>query len=72
MLCGDPERQVAMIFLTNRVYPTDNNIGIRAARQAVGAAVQIALDAVGGRRPRYSFVLILFDCFCLIVRFTFA
>jgi len=52
MICGDPDRDVAMIFLTNRVYPTDANGKIRYARIAVGAAVQEALDAIDGPRPR--------------------
>jgi CubicO group peptidase (beta-lactamase class C family) len=51
MLCGDPDRSVAMIMLTNRVYPSELNTKIGAARRAVGAAVQLALDAVDGARP---------------------
>jgi CubicO group peptidase (beta-lactamase class C family) len=51
MLCGDWDRNVALIMLTNRVYPNESNTKIGAARRAVGAAVQAALDAVDGQRP---------------------
>jgi CubicO group peptidase (beta-lactamase class C family) len=54
MLCGDPDRSVAMIMLTNRVYPNELNTKIGAARRAVGAAVQAALDAVDGARPTHN------------------
>jgi len=44
MLCGDPDRKLIVIFLTNRVYPDPNNIKIRKVRQLFSAAVQQAYD----------------------------
>jgi CubicO group peptidase (beta-lactamase class C family) len=52
MLCGDPDRQIGLVLLTNRVWPDDaRNSQIGAVRRAVGRAVQLALDAVDGPRP---------------------
>lgn len=51
MLCGDPDRSVALVMLTNRVYPSELNTKIGAVRRAVGLELQQALDAVDGRRP---------------------
>ncbi|HSN89001.1 MAG TPA: serine hydrolase, partial [Thermoanaerobaculia bacterium] len=51
----DPERQLFVILLTNRVYPTRENNLIREARPAVADAVVRALDPpgrAGGRRAR--------------------
>jgi len=45
IICGDPERQLIVILLTNRVYPTDANIKIRRVRQLFGNAVQQIYDS---------------------------
>ena len=51
MICGDPTRRIVLVMLTNRVYPNENDIKIRAARKAVGKALQKALDDVIGPHP---------------------
>jgi CubicO group peptidase (beta-lactamase class C family) len=42
----DPEREVYVILLSNRVHPTRENNGIRAVRSRVADAVARAVDAV--------------------------
>jgi hypothetical protein len=43
-LCGDRERELITVFLTNRVYPTYLNIKIEHVRQLFGTAVVNAFD----------------------------
>ena len=43
----DPERELCIIFLTNRVHPTRNNIQIRAVRKVLAQAVLDWVDARG-------------------------
>jgi CubicO group peptidase (beta-lactamase class C family) len=38
-ICADPDRQIFTVLLTNRVYPNDSNIAIRALRQVFNTAV---------------------------------
>jgi CubicO group peptidase (beta-lactamase class C family) len=40
----DPERELYVILLTNRVYPTRENNGIRAVRAQVADAAVRALE----------------------------
>ena len=44
-LCLDPQRKIFTILLTNRVYPTDQNLKIHDARKAFNNAVVDALAA---------------------------
>jgi len=46
LLCGDPDRQLIAILLTNRVYPDRNHsaLQIRVVRNAFGNAVQQIVD----------------------------
>ena len=43
-VCNDPDRQVIVILLTNRVYPTRSNLKIKAVRNAYATAVQTIID----------------------------
>ena len=43
-MCGDPERQVFTIFLTNRVYPEKENNRIGPVRNAVNSEIQRVYD----------------------------
>eukprot|EP01113_Clastostelium_recurvatum_P005287 TRINITY_DN1235_c0_g1_i2.p2 TRINITY_DN1235_c0_g1~~TRINITY_DN1235_c0_g1_i2.p2 ORF type:complete len:460 (-),score=136.61 TRINITY_DN1235_c0_g1_i2:1415-2794(-) len=45
MLCGDPDRELIVVLLTNRVYPTDTNNLIRRLRQVFTTEVQKIFDA---------------------------
>lgn len=48
MLCGDPTRNLAIVLLTNRVYPADSEaskIAVHDTRRQFATAVQIAYDA---------------------------
>ncbi|GAM27997.1 hypothetical protein SAMD00019534_111730, partial [Acytostelium subglobosum LB1] len=45
MLCGDPERELIVILLTNRVYPTSTNELILNVRRPFGNLVQQIYDA---------------------------
>jgi CubicO group peptidase (beta-lactamase class C family) len=44
---ADPARNLAVIFLTNRVYPTRANLRIMKVRRAVHDAVMRALGVTG-------------------------
>jgi CubicO group peptidase (beta-lactamase class C family) len=45
-LCGDPERQLITIFLTNRVYPTANNYLIESVRRKFNSAIVKIFDHI--------------------------
>jgi CubicO group peptidase (beta-lactamase class C family) len=47
-LCGDPERNLTTIFLTNRVYPSAKNFKIEDVRRAFNKQVVAAFDKVHG------------------------
>eukprot|EP01114_Cavostelium_apophysatum_P016776 TRINITY_DN4839_c0_g1_i2.p1 TRINITY_DN4839_c0_g1~~TRINITY_DN4839_c0_g1_i2.p1 ORF type:complete len:435 (+),score=45.18 TRINITY_DN4839_c0_g1_i2:65-1369(+) len=44
-LCGDPERQLITILLTNRVYPTDSNVKIEDVRRKFNSQVVQIFDS---------------------------
>lgn len=44
-MCGDPDRQIFTILLTNRVYPTAANTKIHKYRVAFNSAVRRVVDA---------------------------
>lgn len=44
LICADPVRSIFTILLTNRVYPTDQNIKIRQVRKDFNNAVVAALE----------------------------
>ena len=43
-ICGDPERNIYTIFLTNRVYPNKNDTKISKVRNTVNSAIQQVYD----------------------------
>jgi len=45
MVCADPVRQVALVLLSNRVWPFANNTKVSDVRRAVATAVARAVDA---------------------------
>jgi len=51
MLCGDPVRQLIVIILDNRVYPTAANIKIRDLRPAFATEVQKVYDLGNPQLP---------------------
>lgn len=48
----DPERELFVVLLTNRVHPTRANDKIRQVRPAVHDAIIESLDIVGTRFAR--------------------
>ncbi|KAN0003386.1 hypothetical protein ACTFIZ_009535 [Dictyostelium cf. discoideum] len=46
MLCGDPERELIVILLTNRVYPDPSNIKIENVRKPFSTLVQQVYDSI--------------------------
>jgi len=45
-MCGDPERKLITILLTNRVYPTDANLKIADVRRHFNSAVVKVFDGL--------------------------
>jgi hypothetical protein len=43
-LCGDPQRDIFTVFLTNRVYPSALNVKIHDVRQHFNSAVVGIMD----------------------------
>lgn len=46
MLCGDPDRKVITILLTNRVYPSASNFKIENVRREFNNAIVSVLDSI--------------------------
>ncbi len=44
-MCGDPDREIITILLTNRVYPTAENDIVGTFRRKFNTAVRDAVDA---------------------------